>query len=44
VERGIHQVEWDGRDGAGAAAAAGVYFVRIESGGFEFVRRVVRIR
>lgn len=44
VARGIHQVEWDGRDGAGATAAAGVYFVRIESSGFELVRRVVRVR
>jgi hypothetical protein len=43
-EAGPHSVEWDGRDGAGAATGAGLYFGRLEAGGESDVRRVVRIR
>jgi endonuclease I len=43
-EAGHHSVEWDGRDGAGAAAGAGLYFGRLEAGGESDVRRLVRIR
>lgn len=35
---------WDGRDGGGREAAAGLYFVRIRAGEREEVRRVVRVR
>jgi hypothetical protein len=35
---------WDGRDGAGKSAAAGVYFIRLTSGGQAAVRRVVLAR
>jgi hypothetical protein len=41
---GHHSVEWDGRDAAGAATGAGLYFGRIEVGGESDVRRLVRIR
>ena len=30
---GPHEARWDGRDEGGAAVAAGIYFVRVESGG-----------
>ena len=30
---GTHEVEWDGRDGAGGAAASGVYVYRLLAGG-----------
>ena len=30
---GEHVARWDGRDGSGAPAAAGVYFVRLEAAG-----------
>jgi hypothetical protein len=41
---GPHAVTWDGRDAAGRAVAAGVYFVRLERDGAVSVRKVVRTR
>lgn len=38
---GVHTVSWDGRDGLGHAAAAGVYFVRAQNGDAQMTRRVV---
>ena len=35
---------WDGRDALGAPAASGVYFVRIEAGGFSETRRMVLLK
>ncbi len=32
-QEGAHEARWDGRDAAGRAAAAGVYFCRLEAGG-----------
>jgi hypothetical protein len=43
-DAGYHSVEWDGRDGAGAVAGAGLYFGRLDAGGERDVRRFVRIR
>ena len=43
-EAGRHTVEWDGRDVAGAATGAGLYFGRLGVGGESDVRRVVRVR
>jgi hypothetical protein len=43
-EAGRHSVEWDGRNAAGAATGAGLYFGRIDVGGESDVRRVVRVR
>jgi hypothetical protein len=43
-EPGHHAVEWDGRDAAGAASGAGLYFGQLDVGGERDVRRVVRIR
>lgn len=37
---GTLQVEWDGRDDAGRAAASGVYFARLSDAGGVHVRRV----
>jgi hypothetical protein len=39
---GRHAVVWDGRDETGRRAPGGVYFVRIEAGGDEAVRKLVR--
>lgn len=33
LPEGAHQAAWDGRDTAGRAAVAGVYFARLEAGG-----------
>lgn len=41
---GSHVLEWDGRDGTGAPAAAGVYFVRLAAGGRSVMSRIVRLR
>ena len=37
------EVRWDGSDGQGASAPAGIYFVRLRSGGVTFTQRLVRI-
>jgi hypothetical protein len=39
-EAGPHTVRWDGRDGGGHAAAAGIYFLRLESAGTTVTKRV----
>lgn len=44
VPAGRHRVEWDGRDESGHAAASGVYFVRLTTGGVVDTRRCVLIR
>ncbi len=41
---GPHEVTWDGRDGTGSEAGAGVYFVRLEANGQHLERKVVRAR
>ena len=41
---GTHLVTWDGRADAGHPAAAGLYVVRLETGGMRQSRRVQRIR
>jgi flagellar hook assembly protein FlgD len=43
-DAGPHSLEWDGRDDAGGATLAGLYFVRLEAGEKSSVLRVVRIR
>ena len=41
---GPHQIKWDGRDAKGSALPAGVYFYRLESGGYTQVRKMVIVR
>jgi len=40
---GRHLLEWDGRVARGAAAAPGIYWLRVRAGAFEARRRVVRL-
>ena len=40
---GIHRLRWDGLAEGGRIAAAGVYFLRVESDGHASVARVVRV-
>ena len=40
-EAGQYQLAWDGRDGAGNAAAPGIYYVRFVSGARRFSRQIV---
>ncbi len=41
VAAGQHSVHWDGTDGSGAVAAAGVYFVRVDDGSQLATRKIV---
>lgn len=41
---GAHDLTWDGRDDGGHPSAAGMYFVRIESGSSTRVARVTRLQ
>lgn len=41
---GAHHAAWDGRDGRGARAPAGVYFIHLEAGGKRANARAVLIR
>lgn len=41
---GRHEIAWDGRDGAGAPAASGVYLCRMSAGGAVNVRKLVLLR
>lgn len=44
LPEGSHAFAWDGLDSTGRAAAAGVYFVRIRTGGVRAGRSVVLVR
>lgn len=41
---GEHRIPWDGRMESGAEAPSGVYFVRLETGGFVDTRRAVLLK
>lgn len=44
VEAGLHQIGWDGRDDSGARVARGVYFCRMEAGGFSATEKLVFLK
>lgn len=41
---GRNSVQWTGQDSTGAAMLKGVYFVRLESGGYTDIRKVIVIQ
>ncbi len=41
---GIHEVEWNGRDGNGNPVASGVYLYRLQVGQESITRRMAIIR
>lgn len=43
-QAGVVTITWDGRNDQGTAVASGVYFYRVETGGFEATKRMVLIR
>lgn len=44
VDAGRHEVMWNGLDGAGNAAASGVYFYRLKTPGFIDTRKMVLLK
>jgi carboxypeptidase T len=44
LERGVHRVAWDGRDEAGRAVGAGVYFCRIQAGDWRASLKLMVVR
>ena len=40
-DAGPHEVIWDGRTNAGMAAGAGVYFYRLEAGGWSSEKKLI---
>jgi hypothetical protein len=43
-EPGEHDAVWDGTTDSGVRAASGVYFIRMEAGGFEAVDKLVLLK
>jgi hypothetical protein len=41
---GHHEVVWKGRDQAGRVVAAGVYFYRLDAGGYSETRKMILVR
>ena len=41
---GSHDVQWDGRDGAGVTVGSGVYFYRLTAGSFTESRKMVMLK
>ena len=44
LSAGPHELRWDGADQSGRSAPAGVYLLRVRSGGLESTARAIRIR
>ena len=44
ADAGAHSVRWDGRDASGARRAAGMYFVRLSTGGQRVTRKLLLVR
>jgi len=41
---GTYNIRWDGRDNLGRDVAAGVYFYRLNTGGHEFIKKMVLLK
>jgi len=41
---GRHSIEWNGRDSAGRRVPAGIYFYRIEAGGYTSTKKMIVLR
>lgn len=41
---GKHTIKWDGKDQRGKMAASGLLFIRIESGGFSYLKKAILLK
>ncbi|MEW6684710.1 MAG: S8 family serine peptidase [Candidatus Edwardsbacteria bacterium] len=41
---GVYKISWDGRDDTGKQVANGIYFYRLEAGGFSATRKMILLR
>jgi len=41
---GEYRVVWDGKDGSGQEVSSGIYFYRLQAGGFKEVKRALLVR
>lgn len=44
IEAGTHELIWDGTTDSGARAASGVYFIRMETGGYRAAEKLVLLK
>ena len=44
VEAGFHRVVWDGRDAVGRNVSSGVYLVRMKSGSFNSIKKMLLLK
>ncbi len=44
LDAGEHELTWDGTDDLGRELSAGVYWMKLQAGGFDHAARVVRLR
>lgn len=44
VDAGFHSVVWDGRDGVGRPVGSGLYFVRMQTGSYTQVRKMILLK
>ena len=44
LDAGNYTRDWSGKNNNGLSVASGVYFVRMEAGGFKDVRKLVLLR
>lgn len=41
---GLHQVYWDGRDSKGSYCSSGIYFIRMQAGRLNFLRKAILMK
>jgi flagellar hook assembly protein FlgD len=44
MSAGIHQMEWNGKDDAGASVTSGVYLYRINAGTFQVTKKMMMLK